>query len=48
MLGVTYAQRHPETGKYLFRRKIPDHLRTVIGKREITKSLYTHSLNVAK
>lgn len=48
MLGATYVQRHPRTGGYWFRRRVPDHLRPVIGRREITKTLATKSLDEAK
>lgn len=48
MLGATYVQRHPKTGKYLFRRKVPDHFRPIVGRREIARSLYTLSLEVAE
>jgi hypothetical protein len=48
MLGATYIQRHPKTGGYWFRRRVPDHLRAVIGQREITRSLSTKSLSEAK
>jgi integrase len=48
MLGATYIQRHPKTGGYWFRRRVPDQLRSVIGQREITRTLGTKSLNEAK
>ena len=48
MLGATYVQRHPRTGGYWFRRRVPDHLRPIIGRREITKTLGTKSLAEAK
>lgn len=48
MLGATYVLRHPRTGGYWFRRRVPDHLRAVIGRREITKTLGTKCLSEAK
>lgn len=48
MLGATYVQRHPRTGGYWFRRRVPDHLRPIIGRREITKTLGTKCLSEAK
>lgn len=48
MLGATYVLRHPRTGGYWFRRRVPDHLRPIIGRREITKTLGTKCLSEAK
>lgn len=48
MLGATYIQRHPRTGGYWFRRRVPDHLRPIIGRREIIKTLGTKCLAEAK
>lgn len=48
MLGATYVLRHPRTGGYWFRRRVPDHLRPMIGQQEITRSLRTRNLSEAK
>jgi hypothetical protein len=48
MLGATYVKRHPRTGGYYFRRRVPDHLKPTIGTVEIIRSLATKSLDEAK
>lgn len=48
MLGATYVKRHPRTGGYYFRRRVPDHLKPSIGTVEIIRSLATKSLDEAK
>lgn len=48
MLGATYVKRHPRTGGYYFRRRVPDHLKPTIGTVEIIRSLGTKCLSEAK
>lgn len=48
MLGATYVKRHPRTGGYYFRRRVPDHFKPTIGTVEIIRSLATKCLSEAK
>lgn len=47
MLGATDVKRHPRTGGYHFRRRVPDHLKPTIGAVEIIWSPGTTCLSVA-
>jgi integrase len=41
-------QKHPRTGVYWFRRRVPERLRALVGKTEEVRSLKTKDLNIAK
>lgn len=47
-LGMARPQRHPRTGVYWFRRRVPGRLRAIVGKTEEVRSLKTKDLNIAK
>ncbi len=40
-LGMARPHKHPRTGVYWFRRRVPERLRTVVGKTEEIHSLKT-------
>lgn len=44
----TYIAQRPQSQNYYFRRAVPDHLKSSIGKREIFHSLFTSDLRVAE
>ena len=39
---------HPKSKVYYFRRAVPEHLRTLVGKKEEKFSLHTKDLSTAK
>jgi hypothetical protein len=41
-------KRHPESGIYQFRKRVPERLRESVGKREIKFSLHTRDPDVAR
>lgn len=41
VLKMARPQRHPTTGIYQFRKRVPDHLIPIVGKREVKASLKT-------
>jgi hypothetical protein len=47
-LSMTRPQKHPDSGYYWFRKRIPDDLREAIGRREERFSLGTREPNEAK
>jgi hypothetical protein len=47
-LSMTRPQKHPDSGYYWFRKRVPDDLRSLIGKREEHFSLGTHDPSEAK
>ena len=47
-LSMTRPSKHPKSGIYWFRKRVPDDLRNLIGKREERFSLDTRDPNEAK
>jgi hypothetical protein len=47
-LGMARPQKLPRTGVYLFRRRVPDRLRTMVGKTEEVRSRRTKDPEVAR
>lgn len=41
VLRMARAQRHPTTEIYQFRKRVPDHLIPIVGKREVKSGLKT-------
>jgi len=41
VLAMTRPRKHPRTGVYEFRKRVPDRLRPLVGKREVKRSLKT-------
>lgn len=48
MALIAQPFRHPESGIYYLRRRVPDDLRSIIGKTEIRRSLHTRDHQQAK
>src|SRR5471032_2445741 len=48
MALIAQPFRHPDSGIYYLRRRVPDDLRQVIGKTEIRRSLKTRNHHQAK
>ena len=48
MALIAQPFRHPDSGIYYLRRRVPDDLRTIIGKTEIRRSLNTRNHHQAK
>ncbi|QRM36046.1 DUF6538 domain-containing protein [Microvirga sp. VF16] len=47
-LGMARPQKHPRTGVYWYRRRVPDRLRAAVGKTEEVRSLHTKDPAVAR
>jgi hypothetical protein len=47
-LSMTRPQKHPDSGYYWFRKRVPDDLRDLVGKREERFSLGTRDPSEAK
>lgn len=47
-LGMARPQKHPRTGVLWFRRRVPERLRTLVGKTEEVRSLKTKDPDIAK
>jgi hypothetical protein len=47
-LAMARPWKHPKTGMFWLRKRIPDDLRPLLGKREEKQSLGTHDPNEAK
>lgn len=48
MALIAQPFRHPDSGIYYLRRRVPDDIRQVIGKTEIRRSLNTRNHQQAK
>lgn len=48
VLSIAHPWKHPDTGYYWFRKRIPDDLRAIVGKREERFSLRTREPSEAK
>ncbi|WP_334356971.1 MULTISPECIES: DUF6538 domain-containing protein [unclassified Bradyrhizobium] len=48
MTSLGTPKRHPESGIFWFRKRVPDRLREVVGKSEIKHSLRTRDLGIAR
>ncbi len=48
VLTVPAPKRHPESGIFFLRKRVPDRLRALVGKREIKLSLRTRDPDVAR
>jgi hypothetical protein len=48
VLAMTRPRKHPRTGVYEFRKRVPDRLRPLVGKREVKRSLKTKDPAVAR
>ncbi|EKS29696.1 DUF6538 domain-containing protein [Afipia felis] len=48
VLAMSRPAKHPKTGTYLFRKRVPRHLQQLVGSREIKRSLGTKNPNEAK
>ena len=46
--ALSKPSRHPKTGIFQFRKRVPEHLRAVVGKREEKRSLGTRDLDEAR
>jgi hypothetical protein len=47
-LAMAHPWKHPDTGYYWVRKRVPDHLRAIVGKREERFSLRTREPSEAK
>src|SRR5512136_1827402 len=47
-LAMTRPWKHPKTGIYWLRKRVPDDLRALVGKREEKRTLGTHDPHEAK
>ncbi|MTK63021.1 MAG: hypothetical protein F8N15_00360 [Methanobacterium sp.] len=48
VLAMSRPFKHPKTGVYWFRKVVPEDLRSVVGKREVTRTLKTKDVAEAK
>lgn len=48
VLAMSRPTKHPKTGTYLFRKRVPRHLQQLVGSREIKRSLGTKDPSKAK
>jgi hypothetical protein len=48
VLTMTRPSKHPRTGIHEFRKRVPDRLRPLVGKREVKRSLKTKDPAVAR
>jgi len=48
VLAMSRPAKHPKTGTYLFRKRVPRHLQQLVGSRAVKRSLGTKNPNEAK